>query len=373
MVRQRTSRKKDTLSEDRIQRLNQIGFVWDNLNASWEKKFAELEAFRESYGHCNVPTGWHKNPQLATWVTVQRQCRRENRLSEDRIQRLNQIGFVWDLHDKLWEEKFLELRAFKAIHGHCNVPDSWSENQKLGNWVHNQRAFRKKRQLSEDRIQRLDEIGLVWDSRDVSWEEMFAALVIYRENNGHCNVPHLCSKNPKLGKWVHKQRQKRRNNQLSEEQIRRLDQIGLIWNPSDLAWEEKFAELLTYKKINGHCNVPNHWSKNQQLGEWVANQRAFRKKGKLSEDRIQRLNQIGFLWDILDALWEEKFAELLAYNKINGHCKVPVKGSENPQLGSWVDRQRTFRKKGKLSENRIQRLDEIGFVWELKSGRRSPC
>ena len=65
-------------------------------------------------------------------------------------------------------------------------------------------------------------------------------------------------------KWVHKQRQKRRNNQLSEEQIRRLDQIGLIWNPSDSTWEEKFAELLIYKEINGHCNVPNHWSKNQQ-------------------------------------------------------------------------------------------------------------
>jgi hypothetical protein len=280
---------------------------------------------------------------------------------------------VWDLLDKLWEDKFLELRAFKAIHGHCNVPDNWSENPKLGNWVHNQRAFRKKRQLSEDRIQRLDEIGLVWDSRDVSWEEMFAALAIYRENNGHCNVPHLCSKNPKLGKWVHKQRQKRKNNQLSEEQIRRLDQIGLIWNPSDSTWEEKFAELLIYKEINGHCNVPNHWSKNQQLGEWVANQRAFRKKGLLSEERIQRLTQIGFVWNILDAAWEQKFAELLTYKEINGHCKVPVKESDNPQLGSWVDRQRTFRKKDKLSEDRIQRLDEIGFVWELKSGKRSQC
>jgi predicted helicase len=149
---------------------------------------------------------------------------------------LDKLGVTWD-------ERFGELVAYKECFGHCNVPDSWFENPKLGNWVHNQRAFRKKRQLSEDRIQRLDEIGLVWDSRDVSWEEMFAALAIYRENNGHCNVPHLCSKNPKLGKWVHKQRQKRKNNQLSEEQIRRLDQIGLIWNPSDSTWEEKFAEL----------------------------------------------------------------------------------------------------------------------------------
>jgi hypothetical protein len=369
---QRANKKKDTLSEDRIQRLNQIGFVWDTLDASWEKKFAELKAFSESRGHCNVPTRWHENLQLATWVAGQRRCRKENTLTKDRIQRLDQIGFIWDARDALWEEKFAELQAYKKAQGNCNVPQDWSENPQLAEWVTNQRQFKKKGKLSEDRIQRLDEIGLVWDTLDASWEKMFAALVIYKDINGHCNVPHLCSKNPKLGKWVHKQRQKRRNSQLSEERICRLDQIGFLWDILDAWWEEKFAELLAYKEINGHCNVPRH-CKNQGLGGWVTTQRTVRKTGLLSEERIQRLNQIGFVWDILDASWEEKFAELLAYKEINGHCKVPVKGSEHPQLGSWVDRQRLYRKEGKLSEERIQRLDEIGFVWNLKYRRRSQC
>jgi superfamily II DNA or RNA helicase len=363
----------EVLSPDlSLQTLTQVinTLCLDKLGVTWDERFGELVAYKKRFAHCNVPKDWSENPHLGSWVANQRI--RKAILSKDCIQRLNQIGFIWDARDALWEEKFAELQAYKKAQGNCNVPQDWSEKPQLAEWVTNQRQFKKKGKLSEDRIQRLDEIGLVWDTLDASWEKMFAALVIYKDINGHCNVPHLCSKNPKLGKWVHKQRQKRRNSQLSEERICRLDQIGFLWDILDAWWEEKFAELLAYKEINGHCNVPSH-CKNQGLGGWVTTQRTVRKTGLLSEERIQRLNQIGFVWDILDAWWEEKFAELLAYKEINGHCKVPVKGSEHPQLGSWVDRQRLYRKEGKLSEERIQRLDEIGFVWNLKYRRRSQC
>jgi hypothetical protein len=72
------------------------------------------------------------------------------------------------------------------------------------------------------------------------------------------------------------------------------------------------------------------------------------------------------VWDTLDAAWEEKFSELKVFKDIKGHCKVPKRWTENPQLGRWVINQRSARREGKLSDERIQRLSEIGFVWEMK-------
>ena len=104
--------------------------------------------------------------------------------------------------------------------------------------------------------------------------------------------------------------------------MQRLNALGFVWNPQDAAWEEMFEELNAYKETHdGDCNVPTRWPENPQLGSWVTKQRA---KGNLSEERVQRLNALGFVWNALDAAWEEMFEELKAYKKIKGHCNVPV-------------------------------------------------
>ena len=61
-------------------------------------------------------------------------------------------------------------------------------------------------------------------------------------------------------------------------------------------WEERFAELVAYKRAHGHCEIPTAWAENQALAKWVVNQRVFRKRGNLSPERISRLNSIDFQW-----------------------------------------------------------------------------
>ncbi len=80
------------------------------------------------------------------------------------------------------------------------------------------------------------------------------------------------------------------------------------------------------------------------------------------------MSEIGFIWNLLDAAWEEQFAELLKFKDQHGHCNVADRCSENPRLGRWVSKQRSALKKGTLSEEKIRLLNSIGFEWELVVG-----
>jgi hypothetical protein len=267
----------------------------DKLGLTWNERFGELKAYKEHYAHCNVPARWDENQSLSRWVNTQRRCRRGGVLSEDRIQQLSQIGFVWEPFDAAWEEKFSKLRAFQATYGHCNIPMVWSEDKQLVTWVSHQRRYRKQGKLSEERIRRLDEIAFVWNTLDALWEERFAELTAFKATHDHCNVPIGWPENPQLRTWVNEQRKRKKKGTLSEDCIQRLNQIGLVWDAYDTSWEERFAELTAFKATHGHCNVPIGWSENPQLGTWVNEQRKRKKKGTLSGNRTQRLNEIGLV------------------------------------------------------------------------------
>ncbi len=194
---------------------------------------------------------------------------------------------------------------------------------------------------------------------------MFAALVEYEKGHGHCNVPHRWAENLKLGGWVNKQKIAKKNGKLSAERIRRLDGIEFVWDQLEAAWEEMFAALVKYKNVHGDCKVPQAWAEDRKLGRWIVNQRVRKKNGELGEERIQRLDDHEFVWDSLEAAWEEKFASLVEYKKVHGHSNVRLYWKENPALGKWLSHQRNFMRKGQLSKERIQRFNAIGFKWRL--------
>jgi hypothetical protein len=127
---------------------------------------------------------------------------------------------------------------------------------------------------------------------------------------------------------------------------------------SVFTWESRLSELADYRKIHGHCNVPQHYSENIQLGRWVNQQRTNHrlhlegKKSPLTTFRIQELESLGFEWDIKGAAvaWKDRMSELADYRNIHGHCNVPRNYSENIQLGKWVNQQRfqyRLQKKGR--------------------------
>jgi len=214
---------KDHLSPEKRARLDSIGFDWDPLESSWNQMFEQLKSFKSEYGHCNVPQKWKKNKHLATWVAGQRY--EKDRLSIQKLKSLNSIGFDWDPIETSWNQMFEQLKAFKKKHGHCDVPDRWKENSKLGIWVGNQRM--KKDHLSSEKRSRLDSIGFDWNPREAAWNQMFEQLLAFKKKYGHCNVPFSYSENKKLGSWVANLRS--RKYRLSQNNLAKLDSLGFEW------------------------------------------------------------------------------------------------------------------------------------------------
>eukprot|EP00956_Cyclotella_meneghiniana_P011167 scaffold15667_cov79-Cyclotella_meneghiniana.AAC.1 len=130
-------------------------------------------------------------------------------------------------------------------------------------------------------------------------------------------------------------------------------------------WHRRYAELLEFKEANGHCDIPQRYASNVELGRWVKDQRTFKKQGKLSQERIGLLDKIGFTWRVRssDEFWNKMCKDLIAFKEANGHCKASMTNTTNLQLARWVDRQRRAKKEGKISDEKIQQLNDIGFNW----------
>jgi hypothetical protein len=173
--------KKSQSKEERIQKLNEIGFVW-SFSHDWDEKFDELKAFQNEQGHCRVPlTKDTDTYQLALWVKLQRKeykllkQGKKSHITQERIQKLNGVGLPFFVSLRVdWDERLEALKAFQQEHGHCRVPRSklHSENYPLNTWVLNQRRkynmyvrLGKKSQIADERIQKLNEIGFDWSQK----------------------------------------------------------------------------------------------------------------------------------------------------------------------------------------------------------------
>ena len=140
------------------------------------------------------------------------------------------------------------------------------------------------------------------------------------------------------------------------------------------AWDRHYKEIKAYKAKFGHCNVPFRRKLYEKLANWVFNQRKEYFSGKLSKERIAKLEDIGFLWEINNATWAMRYNELVAYKEKFGHCMVPRKDPSNLKLGGWVAWQRSQYKDGKLLlKERIVKLDGIGFVWRAYESHGMLC
>jgi hypothetical protein len=352
--------RKHTMPVRRRKLFESIGLEWAPLDAAWNRHYQDLIAFKEKFGHCNVPGEWEENPSLGLWVSNQRNRKRRLRPLQKRL--LKRLGFDWSPTETLWKTHLQELRVFRKQRGDCNVPPKYPANPTLGSWV------AELRQRGQSRVpkrwkHRLAALEFDWSpARTQWWETRFAELAAFKKQFGHCRVPKQLPPNPALGDWVSTQRTQRAK--LSPSRRRRLKALGFEWQLKPMSpaktWEERFQELTDFHKRFGHCDVPGTWPENQPLSEWVKRQRG-RDQTKLTSQLRRRLDELGFCWALRESDWEQRFSELRFFWLKHGHCDVPRKWSENPSLHGWILRQRY--RKHTLSPERIRKLDELSFRW----------
>ena len=150
---------------------------------------------------------------------------------------------------------------------------------------------------------------------------------------------------------------------MSNDHIHRLDELGFVWSPFDAQWEEGFSAMKKFYEKVGHCLTSGEQIiDGYRLGQWANVQRALKDKN-LSSDRVSRLDELGFIWNVNEALWVDGFEALQKFNTREGHCLVPARHKEADfPLGGWVSRQR--KAKNKLSEYQLRQLNDLGFIWD---------
>ena len=342
----------------------------ETLTVPWETMYSHAAAYYREHGDLEVPKRYKtaEGYGLGNWVSVQRRVRAGDafgRLDEERIRRLDAIGMVWDSVPELrFERNFREAQKYFAAHGDLNVPTAYKteEGFALGAWLSNLCVRRES--LSEDKIARLDAIGMVWDKNRDRWYRNFAEVKQYFDAHGELPTHQKTAEGVHLGQWLVSQRRKREK--LTEEQQQLLKSVGFSFQTRyDSAWEKNYALLLRYRQRYGDAEIPvTAVFEGANLGKWLSRQRTA-DGGKLSEEQRQKLLAAGVR---LDDGWETRFALAKEYYLENGDLQIPA--SYRPQgvwLNKWLNEQKQIyrgnRRGKRLSEDRIRRLEAIGIRW----------
>ncbi|KAJ1457231.1 hypothetical protein M885DRAFT_438423, partial [Pelagophyceae sp. CCMP2097] len=200
-----------------------------------------------------------------------------------------------------WDFDFGRLEAYKAANGDCLVPVLYTvDGFNLGVWVQSTRRKYADGALPEEKANRLEALGFVWDPKYADWLGCFAHLVAYKAENGDCRVPDGYELNGfRLGGWVVQQRQTKT---LTRRMVSRLEEIGFVWNVKTLKWMEDFEKLKVYQLEFGDCRVPGKYAIDGfWLGSWVETNR--QKRLQLSEEKVEMLDSLGFIWDLKESDW----------------------------------------------------------------------
>ena len=229
---------------------------------------------------------------------------------KQQIQRLDDIGMVWGNRREIaWQHGFEVAKKYHDTYGNLMVPGKYvdPDGYPLGQWIIKTRQQKLNGRLKEERIAQLDEIGMVWNIFDAKWEKAYALAAAYYEENGNLNIPrsYVTAAGERLGQWVASQQWAYPKGKLTDEQVERLNRIGMYWgNRNDRQWNEGYQEAKRYFDAHGNLNVPAEYvsPNGYNLGNWVKRQRYTRQNPEkscavLTEERIAKLDEIGMRWE----------------------------------------------------------------------------
>ena len=351
-----------------------------SLSSSWDYYFSEASIYYAEHDSLNIPKRYTTPAglSLGEWLTTQRRVRAgqiPGNLTEQQIARLDSIGMEWgNRNDAAWERGLEEARKFREHFGNLQVPVKYKtkDDYPLGKWINNARKRRNDGKLTEERIRQLDQMGMIWSVFDAKWEQGYALAMNYAAKHGDLNVPvnYTTEEGEKLGAWILNQRTAYAKEMLSQDQLGRLEEIGIYWgNRNDRQWNEVYGAAKRYFEANGNLDVPVAYvsPEGYALGKWVRRQQyAYRNPEKsnaiLSQERIELLDAIGIQWEKPDP-WQHRYELAQEYKRCHGNLDIPAKykTADGIWLGRWIYNQKRLLQgePDKLSEEQKKKLKEL--------------
>ncbi len=348
------------------------------LTATWDMYYASAKQYYKENGNLEVPARYitEEGYALGSWLNNQKAIRKGTivgKLTKDQIQKLDDIGMIWDSLDYFWEQNFKLAKEYYLTYGNLDIPTNYksTDGKHLGNWILRQRQLYKSNSLTDEQVKKLDSIGMDWMDRvDRVWENGFMEAKNYSEEYGNLSVPKNYRSNTDfpLGIWIQRQRSLYKNKKISDDRIKRLTDVGMNWNPDN--WESRFDLVKQYYEEHGNINISQKeviqgiW-----LGKWIVSQKKAMESGKLTNEQIEMLKTLP-MEEVgrKDNRWWSMYDEAKNYYLKFGNLNIPMDylTSSGKKLSDWIIRQRRNYKLGKMPLEHKEKLDDIGFVWDIK-------
>lgn len=329
------------------------------MEARWEVLCQAAADAAAKEGTLELPRSYtiHSGVPVGKWLELQRQVQagqRPGRLTAEQAAKLEKLGIRWNHRlEAAWEKGFASAQKYRTEHGDLLVPVRYRDKNDfaLGEWIVYNRQRYLGGNLTQNRIERLEAIGMVWSTSNDLWEQNYAAATQYYLEHGDLEVP-IKYETPSgfgLGVWLGAQRAAHKAGELPQEQVERLDALGMDWtNRNDRKWMSLYDVAAAYYHEHGNLNVPSEYvtPDGVLLGKWVARQRyAYlnpdRSSARVTPERKALLDKLGMVWEKYDP-WQERYDLALAYKTEHGNLEIPsvYKTADGVWLGSWVSRQR---------------------------------
>lgn len=329
------------------------------MEARWEVLCQAAADAAAKEGTLELPRSYtiHSGVPVGKWLELQRQVQagqRPGRLTAEQAAKLEKLGIRWNHRlEAAWEKGFASAQKYRTEHGDLLVPVRYRDKNDfaLGEWIVYNRQRYLGGNLTQNRIERLEAIGMVWSTSNDLWEQNYAAATQYYLEHGDLEVPikYETSSGFGLGVWLGAQRAAHKAGELPQEQVERLDALGMDWtNRNDRKWMSLYDVAAAYYHEHGNLNVPSEYvtPDGVLLGKWVARQRyAYlnpdRSSARVTPERKTLLDKLGMVWEKYDP-WQERYDLALAYKTEHGDLEIPsvYKTADGVWLGSWVSRQR---------------------------------
>ena len=329
------------------------------MEARWEVLCQAAADAAAKEGTLELPRSYtiHSGVPVGKWLELQRQVQagqRPGSLTVEQAAKLEKLGIRWNHRlEAAWEKGFASAQKYRTEHGDLLVPVRYRDKNDfaLGEWIVYNRQRYLGGNLTQNRIERLEAIGMVWSTSNDLWEQNYAAATQYYLEHGDLEVP-IKYETPSgfgLGVWLGAQRAAHKAGELPQEQLERLDALGMDWtNRNDRKWMSLYDVAAAYYHEHGNLNVPSEYvtPDGVLLGKWVARQRyAYlnpdRSSARVTPERKALLDKLGMVWEKYDP-WQERYDLALAYKTEHGDLEIPsvYKTADGVWLGSWVNRQR---------------------------------
>ena len=375
--RQRVQNKKNQLTEEQFKKLDQIhGWYWEeDLDKKWDNKKELVAEYAELYKELPSKSTIYKGQNICTWVGTQKKCFRNDELSNNRIQKLEDIpGWYWENYDDHVFDIMLELvRECVKKNKKQTKYNTIYKGKNIGSWCDVKRSQYKMNKLSDEQIKKIESIpGWRWMTQlDTIWYNKKDLVAEYAELYKELPIGTTVYKEHNITGWCRKQRCKYTASKLTDEKIKHLETIpGWYWEKYTILWDNKYVLVTEYVKKYEKLPMSTTVYKEQPIGKWCSKQRTEFRKKILTDERIKKMESIkGWYWKldsdkINNDNWTKNYKLLEEYVKLNNELPKQKKLYKGVNIGNWTSTQRRRGKNGNLSDEKIKKLELIpNWYW----------